>query len=337
MNPAGQICAAALLLCSAAAQVTPKQQPAAVPKPPSAQKPPAEQSEQLPTFRSHVNLVNVFATVLDRNGAPVADLQKSDFELYEDGVRQDVAVFDRESELPLSIVLALDTSLSTRKDLPLELASARRFVHDILRPVDALTLYEFDEGVTELVHFSSNLETIDRGINHVHSGTSTSLYDAVYLASQALANRHGRKVLVLITDGGDTTSSASYQDALRAAIESEALMYSIIVVPIEASAGRDTGGEHALIQLSKDTGGKYFYAIGTSQLDEAFRKIDRELRTQYLLAYYPKPHNNYAEFRRVEVRVKQPAISEAGGGGEPGYTVRHRTGYYAYKSIRGAE
>jgi Ca-activated chloride channel homolog len=330
MTFARYLCAVLLLLCCAAAQPP-------VPKPPSAQKQPAEQSEQLPTFRSHVNLVNVFATVLDRNGAPVGDLQKNDFEIYEDGVRQDVAVFDRESELPLSIVLALDTSLSTRKDLPLELASARRFVHDILRPIDSLTLYEFDEGVTELVHFSSKLETIDRGINRVRSGTSTSLYDAVYLASQALANRQGRKVLVVITDGGDTTSSASYQDALRAAIESEALMYSIIVVPIEASAGRDTGGEHALIQLSRDTGGKYFYAIGTSQLDEAFRKIDRELRTQYLLAYYPKPHNNYADFRRVEVTVKQPALSQAGGGAEPGYTVRHRTGYYAYKSIRGSQ
>ena len=324
------VCTIALLSCLALAQAP------AVPKPPARQ-PAAEQNEQLPTFRSHVNLVNIFATVLDRNGAPVGDLQKSDFELYEDGVRQDIAVFDRESELPVSIVLALDTSLSTRKDLPLELASARRFVHDILRPVDALTLYEFDERVTEIVHFTSDLSTIDRGINRVRSGTATSLYDAVYLASEALATRQGRKVMVLITDGGDTTSSSSYQDALRAAIESEALMYSIIVVPIEASAGRDTGGEHALIQLSKDTGGKYFYAAGTSQLDEAFRKIDRELRTQYLLAYYPKPHNQYSEFRRVEVMVKQPAPAQSGGGGEPGYTVRHRSGYYAYKSIRGSQ
>ena len=111
----------ALLSCSALAQA----QAPSVPKPPARQ-PAAEQNEQLPTFRSHVNLVNIFATVLDRNGAPVGDLQKSDFELYEDGVRQDIAVFDRESELPVSIVLALDTSLSTRKDLPLELASARR-------------------------------------------------------------------------------------------------------------------------------------------------------------------------------------------------------------------
>src|SRR5436305_3896261 len=131
-------------------------------------------------------------------------------------------------------------------------------------------------------------------------------------------------------------SKVDYKEAVRAAQQAEAILYSIIVVPIEASAGRDTGGEHALIQLSKDTGGKYFYAAGTSQLDEAFRKIDRELRTQYLLAYYPKPHNQYSEFRRVEVAVKQPAPAQSGGGGEPGYTVRHRAGYYAYKSIRGS-
>ena len=138
-------------------------------------------------------------------------------------------------------------SLSTRKDLKLELESARRFVHSILRPVDALSLYEFKETVQELVPFTSELARVDRGIDRIRPSFGTALYDAIYLGSQVLENRQGRKVLVVITDGGDTTSKVKYAEAVRAAQQSEAIVYSIIIVPIEASAGRNTGGEHAQI------------------------------------------------------------------------------------------
>src|SRR5947209_7368998 len=160
-----------------------------------------QQQPDQPVFRSNVNLVNVYCTVLDQNGSPVADLEKSSFQLLEDGVAQDIAVFARESELPLSIILAIDTSLSTHKDLPIEMVSARRFVHAILRQQDALSLYQFDHNVTELVHFSHDLREIDRGLERVHSGSSTSMYDAIYLSGEALRVRRGRKVLVVITDG----------------------------------------------------------------------------------------------------------------------------------------
>ncbi len=110
-------------------------------------------------------------------------------------------------------------------------------------------------------------------------------------------------MIVLITDGGDTISKVDYKEAVRAAQEAEAIVYSIIVVPIENSAGRDTGGEHALIQLSDDTGGKYYYATSMTQLDEAFRKISDELRTQYLLAYYPFHRTSFSDFRRIQVNV----------------------------------
>ena len=134
-------------------------------------------------------------------------------------------------------------------------------------------------------------------------GAATALFDAIYLASRALDKRKGRKVIVLITDGGDTISKVDYKEAVRAAEEAEAIVYSIIIVPIESSAGRETGGEHALIQLSEDTGGKYYYATSTAQLDDAFRKISDELRTQYLLAYYPSQHMSFSEFRRIEVKA----------------------------------
>ena len=190
-----------------------------------------------PTIKVDVKLVNVFVTVTDSHGAPVASLQKENFVLKEDGKEQKIAIFSRESALPLSIVLAVDTSLSTRKDLPLELASARKFAHTILRPEDGLAFYKFSEEVSELVPFTSDLKKIDAGIDRIRNGSATALYDAVFLGSQALSRRQGRKVMVVITDGGDTVSQVDYKEALRAAQESEAIIYSIIIVPIEADAG----------------------------------------------------------------------------------------------------
>lgn len=283
------------------------------------------QQEPSTTLKIDVRLVNVFVTVTDPHGAPIGSLTKDNFKLSEDGVEQKISVFDKESALPLSIVLAVDTSLSTKKDLPLELASARRFAHTIVRPVDGLSVYEFSEVVNEVVPFTSDLRAIDHGIDRIRVGSATAVYDALYLGSRALAKRQGRKVMVVITDGGDTVSKVDYRDAVRAAQEAEAIVYSLIVVPVEASAGRDTGGEHALIQLSEDTGGKYFYASSLSQLDSAFHKISDELRTQYLLAYYPSRRLSSSEFRRVQIN-----LSRIPDGAD--YKVNHRTGYYSSRS-----
>lgn len=276
------------------------------------------------TFKVDVKLVNVFVTVTDSRGAPVTGLQKENFLLKENGEEQKIAIFSKESALPLSIVLAVDTSLSTRKDLPLELASARKFAHAIVRPQDGLAVYKFSEEVSQMVPFTSDLKKIDSGIDKERNGAATALYDAVYLGSHALSRRQGRKVMVVITDGGDTMSQVDYKEALRAAQEAEAILYSIIVVPIEASAGRDTGGEHALIQISTDTGGKYYYAKSLAQLDEAFQKISDELRTQYLLSYYPSEHGSGSEFRQLRIDLTNPP---AGGPFQPHY----RAGYYTRK------
>ncbi len=276
------------------------------------------------TITVDVKLVNVFVTVTDGRGAPVANLQKENFLLKEDGKEQKIAIFGRESALPLSIVLAVDTSLSTRKDLPLELISARKFAHAIVRPQDGLAVYKFSEEVSQMVPFTSDLKKIDAGIDRVHNGAATALYDAIFLGSQALSRRQGRKVMVVITDGGDTMSQVNYKEALRAAQEAESIIYSIIIVPIEASAGRDTGGEHALIQISADTGGKYYYATSLPQLDDAFRQISDELRTQYLLAYYPSQRYSSSEFRQLRVD-----LTNAPPGGP--FQSHYRAGYYTRK------
>lgn len=281
------------------------------------------------TFRVNVKLVNVFATVTDNTGAPVASLKQDDFQVFEDGIPQKIAMFSRESELPLSIVLAIDTSLSTKSDQKLELESARRFAKAILRPIDGVSLFEFSEIVDQLTPFTSDLRVIDKGIGRVRTGAATALYDMLYLGADALMQRRGRKVMVVITDGGDTMSKISYQEAVREAQQAEAIVYSIIIVPIENSAGRDIGGEHALIQLSHDTGGKYYYASGLEQLDGAFRRISEELRTQYLIAYYPTPRLSSAEFRKIDIKIvpntpDNPNLSDL--------QVRSRSGYYTMPS-----
>jgi Ca-activated chloride channel homolog len=284
-----------------------------------------QSNEPAETLKVDVKLVNVYVTVTDAHGGPVAGLKKENFSIQEDGLDQTISVFDKESAVPLSIALAIDTSLSTRHDLPLEQASAKRFARTILRPVDGLSVFGFNEIVSQSSAYTADLHRVDEGIDHVRLGAATALYDAVYLVSRSLDRQKGRKVIVLITDGGDTVSKIDYKEAVRAAEEAEATVYSIIVVPIENSAGRETGGEHALIQLSEDTGGKYYYATSMAQLDDAFRQISDELRTQYLLAYYPIQRTSMSQFRRLHVTVTGTQDAQ-------NYHVRHRAGYYTSKS-----
>jgi Ca-activated chloride channel family protein len=320
--------AACLLLAGRGLWAQQSPAPTAQAQPPAARQSPQpeSQSEMATTLIVDVSLVNVYVTVTDEHGAPVGGLKKENFILLEDAHAQKISVFDKESALPVSIALAIDTSLSTRHDLPLEQASAKRFAHAILRPVDALAVYDFSEVVHDDTRgFTPDLKRIDESIDHIRMGAATALYDAICLAARALDRRRGRKVIVLITDGEDTVSKVDYKEAVRAAQEAEALVYSLIIVPIESSAGRETGGEHALVQLSEDTGGKYYYATSMVQLDEAFRKISDELRTQYLLAYYPLQRTSFSEFRRIEVKV-------AGVPDAAAYHVRHRAGYYTVKS-----
>jgi len=286
----------------------------------------AAPSQSSPTISVNVKLVNVFVSVADGDGAPYAGLQKEDFRVYEDGIEQKLSIFERESGLPLSIAMALDTSLSTRKDLALETASARKFAHIILRPVDSISLYEFATYVSQALPYTNDEHRLDAALNHLRTGAATAVYDAIYLSAISLQRRQGRRIIVLISDGGDTASKADYPEALRAAQIAEAIIYPIIMVPIEADAGRDTGGEHALIQLSRDTGGKFYYATSLAQLDEAFRQISDELRTQYLLAYYPASRVGN-DFRRITVDLTAEAKQRA----QRELNVRHRAGYYNSK------
>lgn len=277
-------------------------------------------AQDTPTFRIESKLVNLWVNVTDQNGAIVGGLTKDDFKVFEDGRPQDIAVFERESEKPLSIVLAIDTSESTYKDRALEKEAARHFIHALLRPQDRMSVFQFATYVTQLVPFTNNEKQLERGVNSLKSGEATALYGAIYLGSQQLAPMPGRKILVVVSDGGNTVKDTDYAEALEQALRADAMIYSIIDVPIESSAGRDLAGEHALITLSEQTGGKSFYA-DEGGLDKAFAKVSDDLRTQYLIAYYPRNQVPGQSFHRITVTIPRAATSA--------FNIRYRTGYYS--------
>jgi Ca-activated chloride channel homolog len=248
-------------------------------------------SAQEPDIRVNVRLVRSLVTVKDANGALIGSLNKNDFTVFDNGVQQDIAVFERQTEQPLSIALMLDTSASVGIELRYELDSAAKFLKALVgegNPEDAAALYTFDWQTTLLRSYTRRYTLLEQALGKVRTTGGTSMYDAIYLVSRELQDRNGRHVIVIVTDGGDTTSSKDFHEALESAQRADAVMYPIVVVPISNAAGRNVGGEHALSTLAAGTGGRIFRPSSAAELDTAFADILRELRTQYLVGYYPR-------------------------------------------------
>jgi Ca-activated chloride channel family protein len=284
--------------------------------------------EAAPVIRVDTRLVNVPVNVADEHGVAVTGLTQDDFIVREDGRTQKIAIFERQASTPLSIVMAIDTSGSVFSQFKTERDSAKRFAEEILRPEDEMDLIAFSYESSEMVPYTNDPRRIDEGIKRLVKGDDTALYDAIYVASQRLTESKPdatrRRILVIISDGGDNTSKREigYQKAIAEAQRAGAAIYPIIIVPIMADAGRNTGGEHALIQMAEDTGGKYFYVTDTGDLKTAFAHLSDDLRTQYLIGYYAPKRGADTSFRRIDVSLKDPAKSKA-------YALRNRTGYYA--------
>jgi Ca-activated chloride channel family protein len=272
-------------------------------------------------FRADVRLVHVVATVKNRSGQLIGGLQKSDFTIADNGVPQEVALFARQTDQPLSVALMIDVSGSTAKDLKFETDSAAKFVHALLaesNPRDTVSLWGFDYDVRQETGFTHRMETIESKLKTIKGDAGTSLFDAIWFASKDLEPREGRKVLVLVTDGGNTTSYRNSQQALEAAQLADAVIYPVVVIPIVNDAGRNTGGENVLTWMAQGTGGRTFAPTLGGQLDKAFRDIIADLRTEYVLGYYPRnvpPTKN--RFHTLQVGVKQPELQ-----------VSARNGYY---------
>ncbi len=282
-------------------------------------KPQNRAADQRSSIRVDVSLVSVIASVVDQNNRPVPDMQPDQFEVYEEGKPQKIEVFEPETQQPLNLALMIDSSLSEIKELQFETDAAARFIGQVVRPDDRLGIFEFADAVTQLASFSGNVPQLQAAVKRVTPGDGTALYDAVYLGSDALgkAPSDRRKVLILITDAGETTSRADFETARRAALRAEALLYTIVIRPVKGENGRNTAGEHALETIADGTGGAMYYPDELSQLDAIFDRINRELRTQYRLGYYPQPRPPQGAYRTIEVRVKG------------NYKVRYRKSYYS--------
>jgi Ca-activated chloride channel family protein len=268
-----------------------------------------------------VNLVRLLVSVKTQAGELVGSLRRDEFDIYDCGVKQEVAVFEHQTTQPLSISVMVDASGSTLKDIHYETTSIGKFFKALLKEgnsKDMAALYSFNYDVSVMHVFTRNLNQLEAQLGRIKPTAGTSLYDAVHFAGHDLQGRDGRHVMVIVSDGGDTTSHWKYHDALEAAQKADAVIYPIIVVPITNDAGRNIGGEHTLMQFASNTGGRVFYPSNFAELDKAFAEILLDLRTQYMIGYYPKNlPPEPPRFRPVKVDVKRADLRAS-----------TRTGYY---------
>jgi VWFA-related protein len=273
------------------------------------------------TLKVSVDVVNVAFSVRDRQGRFIPSLQAHDFVVEEDGKRQKIEYFARENELPLTIAVLIDTSPSVRPVFDEEKTTAVRFLESILRQEDLALVIGFDRSVTLVQDYTENPRRLKAAIDELEIGGGTSLYDAVYLACQEkLASEAGRKAVILISDGEDTTSKVKFTEALVAAHRSDAVIYSI------SNSGRGlfyrgvggAGDAAVLKKFSEETGGSTFFVDGKSSFKKVFDQIAQELRSQYSLGYISSNSARDGKYRQIRIVPH-----------DSGYTVKARKGYYA--------
>ncbi len=301
------LCTVALATFGAFADVTasdPKQQP----------------QRQKGPIRVQTDLVSILVSVTDAKGEPVIGLDQSAFQLSEEGIAQKIVRFEPQTNRPLDLALMVDASGSTAIELKIERDAATHFIEEVVRPDDRLAVFSFAADVVQLSNFSADLKQLDAAVRRVDTSVDmgTSLYDAVVLGSQSVRRQGAerRRALVIITDAGETTSVSKFEDARRAAISSNILLYTVVVRPMKSDAGWNTAGEHAISTITDSTGGALYYPTNLSELGAIFDRINRELRTQYLLGYYPNPAPPPGSDRHVVVTVNT------------GDNVRYRKEYF---------
>jgi Ca-activated chloride channel family protein len=277
----------------------------------------SQEGGQRGRIRVNVNLVSVLVSVLDEHNRPAPDLPRESFQLFEEGVEQKIEVFESETQLPLDLALMIDSSLSAHKEIAFEQEAAGHFIRQVLRPGDRLAVFAVGESVTQLAGFSDNVATLQAAVRRMPTDSGTSIYDAILLASRSLEHRgeDRRRVMILVTDAGETTSTSDFDAARKAAVRSGSLLYTIVIRPVKNESGRNTAGEHALETITDTMGGAMFFPDSASELDGIFDRINRELRTQYRLGYYPNPRGPANTYREIAVKVSGK------------YQVRHRKSY----------
>ncbi len=283
-------------------------------------------AQERPTGRItvSVDVVNVLFTVVDKKGNFVTNLKKDDFILYEDGVPQEIENFSARTDIPLSISLLIDTSASVAQKLKFEQEAASEFFASVLRPQDKGLLAEFDTGVTLIQDFTNDANVLSKQLKTLRAAGGTSLYDALYLVSEEKLvwdRTEQRKTIIIISDGEDTVSNVTFEEALEMVQRAGATIFAI-----STNKGGHFGvqgndeGDAVLEQLAAATGGRVYYPRRIDDLGSAFADIDKELRSQYSASYKPRNRKRDGTFRTIRISVR----------GE-GLKVRHRKGYFAPK------
>lgn len=294
------------------------------------------QGQAPPVIKAEVTLVNLFATVRDKNKRVITDLKQDDFKIFEDGHEEKISFFSKEMNLPITLGLLLDTSGSEQRNLPTIQESGSRFIRRVLRKGDEAMVMSFDSDVDLLSDLTDDRAQLDRAINkariNIPGGgmiagnpgpiggqqiTGTALYDAIYLAcGDKLNGEAGRKALVIVTDAEDEGSKVRLEEAIEAAQRTDTVIHILLVVDPRYGGNASVGHK-----LAEDTGGRMISVRSEKNIEEAFDQISEELRSQYTLGYYPTNNAKDGKFRKIKVETNNSELK-----------VLARKGYYAPKS-----
>jgi VWFA-related protein len=305
---------------------------------------PADQDLPAP-IKVDVDVVNILTSVRDKHGALVSNLEKQDFTVLEDGKPQTIKYFTKETDLPLTIGLLVDVSGSQRNLIDIERNAASQFFSQVLRKKDEAFLISFGEDAELLQDYTGSPRLLTEGLGQlrVNSGVSgigpgpvptagqprgTVLYDAVYLAANdKLKTEVGRKVIVVITDGVDEGSRLSMNQAIEAAQKSDAVIYSIDYYDPSAYGGYGYGitfggggGEGALRKMSDETGGHMYRVDRKHTLDQVFKELQDEMRSQYAIGYTPTNDTKDGSYRKIDIKLSSKDLK-----------AQARKGYYAVR------
>jgi Ca-activated chloride channel family protein len=275
-------------------------------------------------FRGGIEVVSLNVTVTDPNNRFVRDLQEPDFEVYEDGVRQNVEFFSR-SQQPIALALLLDTSASMEDKLELAQEAAIGFARR-LRTEDLAEVVDFDSKVDILQTFTNDRSALEQAIRSTMADGSTAIYHAIYISLKELkkvqqahtAEEIRRQAIIVLSDGEDTSSILGYEEVLELAKRSETAIYTIGIRGQDVTSGGFKEAEFVLRQLAQETGGRSFFPREAAELPKIYEQISDELASQYTLAYTSKNQRRDAAWRRIVVRVTRPNT-----------IARTKQGYYA--------
>lgn len=284
--------------------------------------------------RVQVNIVRLYVTVRDKHNAIVPNLAKDDFRVFEDGQEQPIAIFSKDMNDPLTLAMMIDTSGSQQGLLNAEKETASEFLRQILRKNDLATVLSFDTEVNLLADFSDNQETLQSAIQRaeinapINAGpvpsanqAGTVLYDAIYrVCHDELAEQAGRKAMIILTDAQDEGSTRSLDEAIQAAQQANAVTHVLLIADQSGYffSGQMYSGSSVAAKLAKETGGRVISIRGAKDLDKAFAQVSEELRSQYILGYYPTNKTANGSFRKIKVETTTAGLK-----------VLTREGYYA--------